>query len=293
MATDVGRCCEDSRVITDEVLQRLAERLVKVAGVEGVTLGGSRARGDHAPDSDVDLGLYYRGPLDVDSLRHLAREMAGPETDVTAPGGWGPWVDGGGWLTIDGTAVDWIYRDLDRVHASWRDAQQGRFEFHFQVGHPLGVPDFAYTGEVALSRILADPADELASLQRAASSYPPLLRDAVVARLWEASFSLGLARKAVSRTDSTYISGCLFRVVLLCAHALHADAGSWLINEKGAVASAARLPNAPADFGRRVQDLCGSIGSTAPELRDTLATAHDLVDDTRAACGQDVKPSRG
>src|SRR3712207_8687536 len=44
------------------------------------------------------------------------------EAVVTAPGGWGPWVDGGGWLTIDGSAVDWIYRDLDRVERSWEDA---------------------------------------------------------------------------------------------------------------------------------------------------------------------------
>lgn len=273
-------------MITDEALQRLAQRLVTVAGVEGVTLGGSRARGDHTPDSDVDLGLYYRGPLDVDALGCLAREVAGAEVEVSAPGAWGPWVDGGGWLTIDRTAVDWIYRDLDRVQASWRDAQQGRFDFHFQVGHPLGVPDFGYAGEVALSRILADPTGELASLRQAARSYPPLLRDALVARLWEASFSLGIARKALSRTDSAYISGCLFRAVLLCAHALHADAGSWLINEKGAVASAARLPNAPTDFARRAQDLCGNLGSTVAELDHTLARAHDLVEETRAACGQ-------
>ena len=29
-------------------------------------------------------------------------------------GEWGPWVDGGCWLSIAGTAVDWQYRDLDR-----------------------------------------------------------------------------------------------------------------------------------------------------------------------------------
>jgi len=35
-------------------------------------------------------------------------------------------VDGGGWLRIAGAAVDWIYRDLDRVHAAWVDARAGR-----------------------------------------------------------------------------------------------------------------------------------------------------------------------
>ncbi|MEP9382480.1 nucleotidyltransferase domain-containing protein [Nocardioides sp. KR10-350] len=272
-------------MISDAALQELAGRLVEIGGIEAVTLGGSRARGEQTPESDVDLGLYYRPPLDVEALGRLAREVAGEGAAVTRPGEWGPWVDGGGWLQIEGTDVDWIYRDLDRMHASWRDAEQGRFTFHFQVGHPLGVPDFAYAGEVALARILADPSGELGQLQEAARDYPPLLRQAVVGRLREATFSLGIARKAVTREDSAYVAGCLFRVVLLCAHALHADAGRWLLNEKGAIASAGRLPRAPADFGERAQRTCGHVGRSADELRDTLAAAQELLDATRAVCG--------
>ena len=64
---------------------------------------------------------------------------------VTDPGAWGPWVDGGAWLRIDDTAVDWIYRNVDRVRVRvcWQQAQAqaGRFAFHAQVGHPLGWPD--------------------------------------------------------------------------------------------------------------------------------------------------------
>ena len=89
----------------------LARRLTGVGGVQAVLLGGSRARGDHTPESDVDLGVYYRGPLDVDALGGLARELGGDDAQVTSPGAWGPWVDGGAWLHVDGTAVDWIYRD--------------------------------------------------------------------------------------------------------------------------------------------------------------------------------------
>jgi predicted nucleotidyltransferase len=50
--------------ISDEYLTRLADRLTSVPGVVAVLLGGSRARGDQVPESDVDLGLYYRAPLD-------------------------------------------------------------------------------------------------------------------------------------------------------------------------------------------------------------------------------------
>jgi predicted nucleotidyltransferase len=200
-------CHDQSMVVTDGLLRDLAAWLTQVPGVVGVLLGGSRARGDHMPDSDVDLGLYYRPPLDVAALAELAREVAGPQARVTQPGEWGPWVDGGGWLTIAGTAVDWIYRDLDRVWTAWQDAQRGRFRFHAQVGNPLGVPDFAYAGEVALGVVLADATGELASLQRRTSAYPRALADTLVQGLWEATFLIDIARKAVSRADTSYVAG--------------------------------------------------------------------------------------
>ena len=170
-------------MIDDEALRRLGQRLIEVDGVVGVLLGGSRARGEHTPESDFDLGLYYRPPLDIDALQDLAREVAGPEASVTRPGAWGPWVDGGGWLHIGETAVDWLYRDLDRVQSSWEEARAGRYDFHFQIGHPFGVPDFMYAGEVALGVVLADPSGEITALQKATRRYPPLLRDALVAGL--------------------------------------------------------------------------------------------------------------
>jgi|SRR5450759_360460 predicted nucleotidyltransferase len=281
-------CHDQSMVVTDGLLRDLAAWLTQVPGVVGVLLGGSRARGDHMPDSDVDLGLYYRPPLDVAALAELAREVAGPQARVTQPGEWGPWVDGGGWLTIAGTAVDWIYRDLDRVWTAWQDAQRGRFRFHAQVGNPLGVPDFAYAGEVALGVVLADATGELASLQRRTSAYPRALADTLVQGLWEATFLIDIARKAVSRADTSYVAGCLFRVVGLCAHALHGYAGRWLINEKGAVASAGRVDVAPADFAARAHGVLAHVGSSPAELAAALEAAAELVRETAAAC----QPSR-
>lgn len=242
-------------------------------------LGGSRASGTHTPDSDVDLGLYYRPPLDVDALGALAREVAGPAATVTQPGAWGPWVDGGAWLHVDGTAVDWIYRDVERVRASWLAAQQGRYRFHFQVGHPFGVPDFVYAGELALARVLVDPTGELSGLQLELSSYPVALGQALVAGLWEAGFNLANARKAVVRADTAYVAGCLFRVVELCAHALHGRAGRWLVNEKGAVASAGRLPGAPADFATRAHGILAQLGCEPDQLTSAVDAAAALLGD--------------
>jgi Nucleotidyltransferase domain len=258
--------------------------LVAIPGVTGVMLGGSRARGEYTADSDVDLGLYYRPPLDVAGLGKLAREVAGPQAKVTEPGVWGPWVDGGAWLTIADTAVDWLYRDLDRVHLSCQDALQGRVDFHFQVGHPMGVLGTSYAGEIALGVLQADPSGELLALQRQVATYPTALGDALVAKLWEAGFILDGLPKPASRGDTVYVAGCLFRVVELCAYALHGRAGRWLINEKGAVALAGRLPQAPADFVRRANDVLAHLGTTSDEMAVAITSAADLLADVRDAC---------
>ncbi len=244
----------------------VAGRLVQVPGILGVTLGGSRARGEHRPDSDVDLGLYYRGEFDLDALRALAAEFGG---DVTDRGGWGPWVDGGGWLQIDGIAVDWIYRDLDRVATSVLDATAGRVALHTQLGHPDGVSSVAYAAELAISRVLEDPHGVLAALRPLA--YPPALAEAMVSRLGEADFWLQVGAKG---EDPVYASGCIFRAVMVCNHALHGRAGRWLINEKRATAASSVLAFAPDRYAQRAAE--------AIAAGDVLA-ARELVAEVSAA----------
>ncbi|MET8834703.1 nucleotidyltransferase domain-containing protein [Micromonospora sp. NPDC004540] len=255
----------------------LVDRLCAVGGVVAVALGGSRARGEHRPDSDWDVGLYYRGALDVAALRALAASVADGEVALTAPGGWGPWVDGGGWLRVGGVPVDWIYRDLDRVHAVWAECRAGRYTVGAQAGHPLGFYSHAYAGEVALGRVLGDPTGELTALRAQTQAYPPALGEALVAGGWEAGFLLDGAAKGAAAGDAGYVAGCLFRAVGVLVQALHGRAGCWLVNEKGMIASAGRLPGTPPDFAPRAQALLGGVGRTPQELARTLADARRLV----------------
>lgn len=270
-------------------LIELAEQMVAVPGVIGVVLGGSRARRDHTPESDTDLGLYYRRPLDTEALDAVAKRVGGPSAAVTEPGGWGPWVDGGGWLRIGGRPVDWIYRDLDRVASVWESAREGRYSFHHQAGHPLGFVDIAYPGELALGQILADPEGELAALREQVRVYPPALTDALVGGLWEGDFLVAAARKAVPRRDCTYVAGCLFRLVGVCVHALHGAGQRWLINEKGAVASAAAIPGAPAGFRERAEAVFAHLDGDPERLTAAIDAAADLVLDTADACAKMIR----
>ncbi|MDF2509525.1 MAG: nucleotidyltransferase protein [Microbacterium sp.] len=169
----------------------MAGELVAVSGVGAVALGGSRARGTHRPDSDVDLGLYYdRGLLDVDAFAALARRWAGRPVDIAPPGGWGPWVDGGGWLSVEGVDVDWILRDVDRVREQCHRARAGEFVFFAQPGHPFGFLDVAYAGEVANAMPLEDPAGILAELNALLTPFPAVLQSAFLRNLWQVDFLL-------------------------------------------------------------------------------------------------------
>ncbi|MFD6274025.1 nucleotidyltransferase domain-containing protein [Streptomyces sp. NPDC060209] len=267
--------------VPSPAVSAMASRLTRLPGVEAVTLGGSRARGTHRPDSDWDLGVYYRGTPDLAALTALASEAQGTPADVAGPGGWGPWVNGGAWLTVDGVAVDWILRDLDRVESVWSDCRAGRFEVGIQPGHPLGFWSPCYVGEVALGRVLEDPGGELTALQEATHTYPEPLRRALTGAVWEAEFSVASARKSSPAGDTLHVALCLSKAFGILAQALHAHHRVWCLNEKGALATAAALPDTPTDFADRVSASLRGLDPAAVDL------AADVVREVRGVLDGD------
>ena len=252
----------------EALLRRLVAALAPVPGVEAIALGGSRARGTATAHSDYDIGLYYRAdrPIDVAALGKVAAELddRGAAASVTSIGGWGPWIDGGGWLLVGGAPVDLLYRDLDRVAAAIDDAHVGKVERFYQPGHPHAFLPIIYMGEAAAARLLHDPAGSLAALQRRTTPYPPALAKAILERFeWEAEFSLANARKSLDRGDVAYLVGCAFRATACLCQTLFALNGVYLLNEKGAVAAVDSFARRPADFAARVTRLFADLGSGA------------------------------
>src|SRR4051794_16395073 len=154
----------------------IASRLGQIDGVVAVVLGGSQARGDAQPNSDIDLGLYYdpAQPPSVASLRSLAQELddrhaADLATDF---GEWGPWINGGGWLDVQGQRVDWLYRDLARVEQAISDCEAGRVACYYQPGHPHGFYNHIYMGEVFTCRPLYERDERLSRLKSRTVPYP-------------------------------------------------------------------------------------------------------------------------
>lgn len=258
-------------MIGEQLLQEMARELAAVDGVVAVVLGGSRARGTHLPDSDFDLGLYYdHETLDLVALEDVAHRWAGQPVDIAPPGMWGPWVDGGAWLNVEGTAVDWILRDVDRVRKQCHRVQRGEFAFHSQAGHPFGFLDVAYAGEAVTAVPLVDPENVMAGLRDLVTPYPETLRAAVIDSLWQVDFLLDGAGKGAKRGDAVYVALCASHAVLLVAHAWHAAAREWAINEKGLALNVANLDIDSRGFTDIAAGALAHIGRQPAELATTL-----------------------
>jgi hypothetical protein len=249
----------------EHLLARLTDTLSRVPGVCAIALGGSRSRGLATRDSDYDIGLYYAAaePIDLPALQAVvaAIDDRRQEATVTPIGGWGRWINGGGWLTIGGTRVDLLYRDLVRVGDVISDCRAGAIERHYQPGHPHAFVSTIYMGEVAYCRPLWDPADRLAELKRLTAPYTQALRDAMVGMfLREAEFAIAVARHGRGLDDPVYVAGCAFRSIACLCQVLCAINGAYLLNEKGGVAAADALPRRPDAFRFRVLHALEAIG---------------------------------
>ncbi|MGH7895121.1 MAG: nucleotidyltransferase domain-containing protein [Candidatus Binatia bacterium] len=261
---------------------RVAARLGEVDGVVAVALGGARARGTAVPDSDLDLGLYYdpARPPSLDALNALARELDDrhPSDAVTRFGEWGPWVNGGAWLTIDGRRVDWLFRDLARIRRSIAECRAGRPEIAYQIGHPHAFVSAIYLGEIDCCVPLADEAGVLAELKHLVRPYPPLLRRTLLDKfLFEADFSLRNAEKAAARADVAYVGGSLYRAVASLTQVLFALNERYCVNEKGALRDIEGFPEKPDQFVRTVTRVLGAPGATPDALRESVATIDGLA----------------
>ncbi len=237
----------------------LAAALAGLEGAVAVVLVGSRATATHRPDSDWDIGVYYRSSqrlLDPEDVRRL-----GYAGHVSELGEWGPIVNGGAWLTVGGTPVDVLFRDLDTVERWLAEARQGRFEVLSQNGHIVGAPTYLPVGELALCRPIAGEVPR--------PGFPGPLA-ATAAERWRgrARVSLMFAQGHASGGDAVCCAGMLAGAVLCVAHARLAGRREWVLNEKRLVQRAG-LDEAQAVLARP--------GATSTELAATVARVGTLL----------------
>lgn len=199
-------------------IAELADELMTMRGAVAVVLGGSRATNAEDAGSDWDLGLYYRGALELAPLERHGT--------VYPPGSWGPIMNGGAWLKFGDRKVDVLLRDLDVVEHWSARAIEGQYEVFNLLGYVAGVPTYSLMAERAVAVTLRG---ELSPV----GSFPERLAEIAVER-WGFSrrFSLDHARSRAARGDVVGTVGQAAKAIIEEAHAILCRRREWVLNEK-------------------------------------------------------------
>src|SRR5690554_1011958 len=91
------------------ILNEIIKELNGIPGIVGIVLGGSRGRGTHHATSDIDIGIYYDESegFNVNDVSRVATKLDDEHREnlVTSIGVWGAWINGGGWIIVQGYHV--------------------------------------------------------------------------------------------------------------------------------------------------------------------------------------------
>ena len=248
----------------DEFCDYVADALAGLPEVKAVALGGSRATGEHEPDSDWDFAIYYRGRFDPQDLRAV-----GWPGEISPIGGWGGGVfNGGAWLEVDGRAIDVHYRDLDDVEHQLAEARAGRFHIEGLIFHLAGIPSYLVVAEMAINRTLRGELEH--------PEYPDALRKVAPERWWSAAqLTLGYARHAhAERGHLAETVGAIGTAATQAAHAALADRGEWVTNEKRLLDRAGL---------RSVDDLLAGLTAEPEALTKAVDETLELLNELVAA----------
>jgi hypothetical protein len=138
----------------------------------------------------------------------------------------------------------------------------GLVTMDYQPGHPHGFCSAIWMGEIAHCQPLHDPQGLIARLKSIALPYPRALREALIQRFeWEILFGIENAEFAIARGDRTHIAGSLYRSLACITQVLFALNERYLINEKGALQEAARLPLTIPNLGEQSDEVWQLIGA--------------------------------
>jgi len=264
-----------------QTLHSAVEVLRDIPDVAGVVLGGSWASGCARPDSDLDIGVYYRqqAPFSVEEVRRAALSISTPGTDPVVAGfyEWGPWVNGGAWIQTPSGKVDFLYKNLDQIETVISDAKRGQWRHDYDQQPPYGFRSVVLLGETAITVPLHDPEGALATLKKSVEEYPEPLRDRIIQEsLWGAEFSLWACCGYSASADVYNAAGCMVRVAQFLVHALFAMNQRYFVSDKAAGRLIAQFPICPRDFMTRLNGILSRPGATPGELHEAAATLGEL-----------------
>jgi hypothetical protein len=256
------------------LLDEIASRLSRIAGMAAMALGGSYASGSQHESSDLDIGLYYfeSKPFSIEDVRGVAQQISVDGSPVvTGFYAWGAWVNGGAWIHTAQGKVDFLYRNIDQVQRTIDEARNGivHHDYHQQPAH--GFYSVIYLAETQICMPLYDPGRLIAALKSQVEIYPPKLKQTIVAdSLWGAEFTLLHARGFAAQGDIYNTAGCLVRAAASLIQALFALNERYFMRDKLVMQAMRTFRVLPAGIIEQINEALACPGRSAQQLSEAV-----------------------
>ncbi|WP_161662281.1 nucleotidyltransferase domain-containing protein [Pedobacter sp. V48] len=259
--------------------------LKSIDHVVAVVLGGSFATGKATENSDLDIGIYYNGnqPFHITAVKSVAEKYATDQAPtVTDFYQWGPWVNGGAWLQTESGKVDFLYRNLDQVTNTIENAQNGKWDNHYEQQPPYGFSSVIYLAEIESCIPAYDKENTISKLKSAIKNYPAKLKQTIIQEaLWSAEFTILNADGFAQKEDYYNTFGCITRALKSIVNALFAINEKYPIGDKKAIEILTYETYVPKDFHSRVNSiLIANKNSLTHNLEALKALFQDAVRST-------------
>jgi hypothetical protein len=275
------------------LLRELVNELRRVSGIAAVVLGGSYASGTPREGSDMDLGLYYlpEAPFEIARIVHVAESFSLQPPTVTGFYEWGGWVNGGAWIQTRAGKVDFLYRNIQQVEQTIERALQGIVEHDYDQQPTHGFYSLIYLAETEICIPLYDPQQRIAHIKQLVKTYPPKLKEKVVAdSLWSAEFSLAHASSFAKSGDVYNTAGCLTRISSNLTQSLFALNEKYFIGDKRVMEVMAGFSILPEGYLQQITSMLAHPGNTIPELSHTVEKMRSVWQGVVACAGGIYQP---
>jgi hypothetical protein len=266
------------------ILTSVVDAFKNVKGVEAIVLGGSRATNTENEFSDIDIGIYYNDKFELTTFKQIAAAVDDDHREdcITNLGDWGPWINGGGWLTIDNIKVDILFRDTKKATQCIEDCKKGIITIDYQCGHPFGFINSIYLGEIFYCKILHSNSDIIQQLKNSLKIFPSTYKSASIQKfLWECEFSLMCGKKAIKKDDIVYASGSIFRSAICLIYVLYAANEMYCLNEKGSLDRLIKSDKVvlPINFKETIEKSISTVGNNLSISFDEMHNLYSKICD--------------
>lgn len=262
-------------------LNELVSLLSQVRGVKAIVLGGSYARGTASSESDIDIGLYYSDsqPFEISEIKEIVKKFSkeGESETVTQLYEWGPWVNGGAWISTPSGKIDLLYRSLEHVERVIQESLEGVFSCDYLQQPPYGFYSVTYLAETKTCIPIFDPESLIQVLKEKVKLYPDALKNTIIQQnLWSVEFTLLHAKKCAKGNDLYTTTGCVTRILSCLTQVLFALNNEYFISDREAMNSIDHFEISIGGYKRNVEEIIERLDPSEELLKDSIQKLEGL-----------------